>query len=63
MTREPQFSFTTRNGTLPRPTHTHYSSQNIDDAFQRAWEFYLAYCEAGFRNGALGDVQLLLERG
>jgi len=35
----------------------------FDDAFRRAWEFYLAYCEAGFRNGALGDVQLLLERG
>ncbi|HYW29742.1 MAG TPA: cyclopropane-fatty-acyl-phospholipid synthase family protein [Gaiellales bacterium] len=34
----------------------------FDDGFRRMWEFYLAYCEAGFRAGALGDVQLALER-
>ncbi|HET6849231.1 MAG TPA: cyclopropane-fatty-acyl-phospholipid synthase family protein [Gaiellales bacterium] len=34
----------------------------FDDTFRRTWEFYLAYCEAGFRAGALGDVQLALER-
>jgi cyclopropane-fatty-acyl-phospholipid synthase len=34
----------------------------FDDTFRRMWEFYLAYCEAGFRAGALGDVQLALER-
>ena len=34
----------------------------FDDTFRRTWEFYLAYCEAGFRAGALGDVQLTLER-
>ena len=34
----------------------------FDDVFRRGWEFYLAYCEAGFRSGALGDVQLLLEK-
>jgi len=34
----------------------------FDDAFQRMWEFYLAYCEAGFRTRALGDVQLELAR-
>jgi cyclopropane-fatty-acyl-phospholipid synthase len=30
--------------------------------FRRMWEFYLAYCEAGFRTGVLGDVQLRLAR-
>ena len=33
-----------------------------DERFARMWEFYLAYCEAGFREQALGDVQLLLHR-
>lgn len=31
-------------------------------AFCRLWEFYLAYCEAGFAERALGDVQVVLER-
>ncbi len=35
----------------------------FDDVFVRMWEFYLAYCEAGFRTQAIGDVQLRLERG
>jgi cyclopropane-fatty-acyl-phospholipid synthase len=30
--------------------------------FVRMWEFYLGYCEAGFATGALGDLQLVLER-
>jgi cyclopropane-fatty-acyl-phospholipid synthase len=30
--------------------------------FVRMWELYLAYCEAGFATGALGDAQLLLAR-
>jgi cyclopropane-fatty-acyl-phospholipid synthase len=34
----------------------------FDDTFRRTWEFYLAYCEAGFRSGAIGDVQMVLER-
>jgi cyclopropane-fatty-acyl-phospholipid synthase len=31
-------------------------------AFRRMWEFYLAYCEAGFRAGYLDVAQLRLER-
>jgi cyclopropane-fatty-acyl-phospholipid synthase len=31
-------------------------------SFIRMWELYLAYCEAGFRTGAIGDTQLRLER-
>ncbi|MGZ4274910.1 MAG: class I SAM-dependent methyltransferase, partial [Solirubrobacteraceae bacterium] len=34
----------------------------FDDVFVRMWEFYLAYCEAGFQTRAIGDVQLRLER-
>jgi cyclopropane-fatty-acyl-phospholipid synthase len=34
----------------------------FDATFRRMWEFYLAYCEAGFRTGALGDIQLRLAR-
>jgi cyclopropane-fatty-acyl-phospholipid synthase len=31
------------------------------DNFVRLWEFYLCYCEAGFAERQLGDVQMLLE--
>jgi cyclopropane-fatty-acyl-phospholipid synthase len=34
----------------------------FDETFRRMWEFYLAYCEAGFRAGALGVSQLGLAR-
>jgi len=34
----------------------------FDATFQRMWEFYLAYCEAGFRAGYLDVAQLLLTR-
>ena len=32
------------------------------DAFIRMWEFYLSYCEGGFAERALGDVQMLLAK-
>jgi cyclopropane-fatty-acyl-phospholipid synthase len=35
---------------------------SFDDTFRRMWEFYLAYCEAGFRVGYLGVSQLGLSR-
>src|SRR3954453_10997062 len=34
----------------------------FDETFRRMWEFYLAYCEAGFRTGHLGVSQLGLAR-
>ncbi len=34
----------------------------MSEAFIRMWEFYLAYCEAGFREHHLGDLQLLLTK-
>ena len=33
-----------------------------DRRFERLWDFYLAFCEAGFRTRQLRDVQLLLAR-
>jgi cyclopropane-fatty-acyl-phospholipid synthase len=33
-----------------------------DERFIRTWEFYLAFCEAGFRTRALHDYQLVLTR-
>ena len=30
------------------------------DTFIKMWEFYLCYCEGGFEERALGDVQMLL---
>lgn len=32
------------------------------ESFNRMWEYYLCYCEAGFTERALGDVQMLLTR-
>ncbi|MFN0038520.1 MAG: class I SAM-dependent methyltransferase [Burkholderiales bacterium] len=34
----------------------------LPDSFIRMWEFYFCYCEAGFAERALHDVQILLER-
>lgn len=31
----------------------------FDDRFLRMWDYYLAYCEGGFRERVLGDVQVL----
>jgi cyclopropane-fatty-acyl-phospholipid synthase len=36
--------------------------RSFDETFRRMWEFYLAYCEAGFRVGYLGVSQLGLAR-
>jgi cyclopropane-fatty-acyl-phospholipid synthase len=34
----------------------------FDDRFVRMWEFYLAYCQAGFATGALDVEQMVLTR-
>ncbi|MBK7643053.1 MAG: class I SAM-dependent methyltransferase [Planctomycetes bacterium] len=34
----------------------------FDETFVRLWEFYLCYCEGGFQERAIGDVQLLLTK-
>jgi cyclopropane-fatty-acyl-phospholipid synthase len=32
------------------------------DAFLRMWDYYLCYCEGGFLERQIGDVQMLLTR-
>ena len=34
----------------------------FDERFRRMWEFYLAYCEAGFATGYLDVAQLTFRR-
>jgi len=36
--------------------------RGFTDEFIRTWEFYLAFCEAGFRTRALGDLQMVISR-
>jgi len=36
--------------------------QDHDERFLRLWEFYLAYCEGGFRERSIGVAHLLLAR-
>jgi cyclopropane-fatty-acyl-phospholipid synthase len=38
------------------------SALGYDRAFQREWTLYLAYCEAGFAERRIGDVQMLLAK-
>ena len=37
-------------------------AQGFDTRFRRLWQFYLAYCEAGFRAGATDVYHFLLEK-
>ncbi|AXT84631.1 SAM-dependent methyltransferase [Aeromicrobium sp. A1-2] len=38
------------------------NAQGFDETFRRMWEFYLAYCEAGFRTGYLDVFQITMSR-
>ncbi|WP_410809712.1 class I SAM-dependent methyltransferase [Micromonospora sp. 067-2] len=40
----------------------HVAALGFDATFRRTWEFYLSYCEAGFRTGYLDVHQLVLGR-
>ncbi|GLS27981.1 SAM-dependent methyltransferase [Marinibactrum halimedae] len=37
-------------------------SQGFDEIFERMWEFYLCYCEGGFRERVISTVQVLLAK-
>ncbi len=37
-------------------------AQGYDERFIRMWEFYLAYCEGGFRERSIGVAQLLMAK-
>jgi cyclopropane-fatty-acyl-phospholipid synthase len=41
---------------------TELARLGYDDRFQRIWRLYLAYCEAGFAERRIQDVQLLLAK-
>jgi cyclopropane-fatty-acyl-phospholipid synthase len=34
----------------------------FSEEFIRTWEYYFCYCEGGFRESAIGDVQMLLTK-
>jgi cyclopropane-fatty-acyl-phospholipid synthase len=36
--------------------------QGFSDAFIRLWDFYFCYCEGGFRERQIGDVQMLFTK-
>ncbi len=38
------------------------SALGYDERFRRLWELYLSYCEGGFREHRIRDVQLLLAK-
>ncbi|MGZ5371504.1 class I SAM-dependent methyltransferase, partial [Aeromicrobium sp.] len=38
------------------------NAQGFDETFRRMWEFYLAYCEAGFATSYLNVYQLQMAR-
>ena len=37
-------------------------TQGFDEAFKRKWEFYFAYCEAGFRQRHINVMQMVFGR-
>ena len=37
-------------------------SMGFDDTFIRLWQFYLSYCEGGFRERAISTVQVLFRK-
>ena len=37
-------------------------AQGFDDRFLRTWDFYLAYCEAGFLAGSINVAQITLQK-
>ena len=37
-------------------------AQGFNDAFIRMWDFYLSYCEAGFAERYIGDVQMVFTK-
>jgi cyclopropane-fatty-acyl-phospholipid synthase len=39
------------------------AAAGFDQRFKRMWEYYLAYCEAGFRAASIDVAQLALARG
>jgi cyclopropane-fatty-acyl-phospholipid synthase len=45
-----------------RANRERIAALGYDEKFLRIWEYYLCYCEAGFRERYLGDVHLLMHK-
>lgn len=45
-----------------REAHAQVRAQGFDERFMRTWDFYLAYCEAGFRAGSINVAHFTLEK-
>ncbi|GIX35197.1 MAG: cyclopropane-fatty-acyl-phospholipid synthase [Lysobacteraceae bacterium] len=59
----PSYALTLRHWRQRFLAHVHeVRAQGYPDRFIRMWEFYLAYCEGGFLERSIGDVQMLLTR-
>ena len=42
--------------------HAQVQAQGFDERFMRTWDFYLAYCEGGFRAGSIDVAHYTLEK-
>lgn len=42
--------------------HHEFDKLGLSSEFQRKWEYYFAYCEAGFSSGALDVLQIVLDK-
>jgi cyclopropane-fatty-acyl-phospholipid synthase len=47
---------------LPGPPRSDVRAQGFDERFLRMWEFYLAYCEGGFRERSIGVAHVLMAK-
>ena len=47
---------------LPRASAREVRALGFDDRFIRLWDFYLAYCEGGFRERSIGVAHLLFAK-
>ena len=57
----PHYALTLRRWREAFNAHlTEVRAQGYPESFIRMWEFYLCYCEAGFMERVIGDVQVLL---
>jgi cyclopropane-fatty-acyl-phospholipid synthase len=42
--------------------HERARALGFNDSFLRKWEYYFAYCRAGFETGAIDDHQIVLKK-
>ena len=45
-----------------RRQEAYVMAQGFDENFIRTWQFYLSYCEAGFRAGSIDLFQFTLQK-